>query len=102
MAKKSQELLFVPLGGAGEIGMNMSLYGFGGSWLMVDCGITFGDDRTPGVEIMVPDIRFLEEIGDDLLGMVLTHAHEDHLGAVPYLWDKIGCPKDRVALAKSA
>jgi ribonuclease J len=92
MAQNSQELLFLPLGGAGEIGMNMSLYGFDGSWLMVDCGITFADDRTPGIEIMVPDIRFLEEIGDDLLGIVLTHAHEDHLGAVPYLWDKIGCP----------
>ena len=92
MIQNPQELLFLPLGGAGEIGMNMSLYGFNGSWIMVDCGITFGDDRTPGVDVMVPDIRFLEEIGDGLLGIVLTHAHEDHLGAVPYLWDKIGCP----------
>lgn len=92
MAQNSQELLFLPLGGAGEIGMNMSLYGFDGSWLMVDCGICFGDDRTPGIDVMVPDIRFLEKIGDSLRGMVLTHAHEDHLGAVPYLWDKIGCP----------
>jgi ribonuclease J len=92
MTTKSQELLFLPLGGAGEIGMNMSLYGFDGSWLMVDCGITFADDRTPGIDIMVPDIRFIEEIRDDLLGMVLTHAHEDHLGGVPYLWDKIRCP----------
>jgi len=92
MARESRELLFLPLGGAGEIGMNMSLYGFGGSWIMVDCGITFGDDRTPGIDVMVPDIRFLEEIGEDLLGIVLTHAHEDHLGAVPYLWDRIGCP----------
>jgi ribonuclease J len=92
MKPNSDELLFLPLGGAGEIGMNMSLYGFGDAWLMVDCGITFADDRTPGIDVMVPDIRFLEEIGDSLLGLVVTHAHEDHLGAIPYLWEKIGCP----------
>ena len=92
MNQKSKELLFVPLGGAGEIGMNMSLYGIDGSWLMVDCGIAFGDERTPGVDVMVPDIRFLEDIGDNLLGLVVTHAHEDHLGGIPYLWDRIKCP----------
>ena len=57
---QSEEFYFVPLGGAGEIGMNMSLYGFGGSWIIVDCGITFGDDRTPGIDVMVPDISFLD------------------------------------------
>jgi len=92
MNKATKELLFVPLGGAGEIGMNMSLYGIDGSWLMVDCGIAFGDERTPGVDIMVPDVRFLDDIKDNLLGLVVTHAHEDHLGGIPYLWDKIGCP----------
>lgn len=92
MAQEQKELLFLPLGGAGEIGMNMSLYGFDGAWIMVDCGIAFGDDRTPGVDVMVPDISYLEEFGGDLLGIVVTHAHEDHLGGIPYLWDKIGCP----------
>jgi ribonuclease J len=92
MASRDQELLFLPLGGAGEIGMNMSLYGFGDSWLMVDCGITFADERAPGIEIMVPDVRFITENIDNLLGIVLTHAHEDHLGGVPYLWKDLRCP----------
>ena len=92
MPNKSHELLFLPLGGAGEIGMNLSLYGYGESWLMVDCGITFGDDRTPGIEVMVPDIGFIAERADRLLGIVLTHAHEDHLGAVHYLWKALRCP----------
>ncbi len=86
------ELLFLPLGGAGEIGMNLNLYGHGGKWLMVDLGITFGDDTTPGVEIIAPDPAFIAERRDDLAGLVLTHAHEDHLGAVPYLWPQIECP----------
>lgn len=86
------ELLMLPLGGAGEIGMNLTLYGFGGKWIIVDCGITFGDASTPGIEIMVPDISFIAARRKDLLGIVLTHAHEDHLGAVPYLWRKLGCP----------
>ncbi|CCG09336.1 ribonuclease J [Pararhodospirillum photometricum] len=85
-------LYFVPLGGAGEIGMNLSLYGYRGRWLMVDLGITFGNDTTPGVEVIVPDPSFIEERRDDLLGLVITHAHEDHLGAVPYLWPFLECP----------
>ncbi len=90
--KYHDELLFVPLGGSNEIGMNLNLYGYKGKWLMVDCGIGFANDYLPGVEIIVPDISFLAEIKKDLLGLVLTHAHEDHLGAVPYLWRELECP----------
>ena len=86
------ELLFVPLGGAGEIGMNMSLYGYRGRWLMIDMGIAFGDDSTPGIDVMTPDPAFVLEQLSRLDGLVITHAHEDHLGAVPYLWHKIRCP----------
>jgi ribonuclease J len=92
MARKTPELVFLPLGGAGEIGMNLSLYGYGDDWLIVDCGITFGDERTPGIDVMVPDISFITDLPEKPLGIVLTHAHEDHLGAVPYLWREIGCP----------
>jgi len=86
------ELLFLPLGGAGEIGMNLNLYGHAGSWLMVDLGITFGDESTPGIDVIMPDPSFIEERRDELVGLVLTHAHEDHLGAVAYLWDRLQCP----------
>ncbi|MFY9287418.1 MAG: ribonuclease J [Alphaproteobacteria bacterium] len=85
-------LWYLSLGGAGEIGMNMSLYGTGGKWLMVDCGITFGDETTPGVEIIMPDISFITDRRDDLVGMVITHGHEDHIGAIPYLWSQLQCP----------
>ena len=88
----SEELLFVPLGGAGEIGMNLNLYCFGGKWLMVDLGITFADERLPGVDVIMPDPAYIVERRGDLLGLVLTHAHEDHLGAVPYLWPRLRCP----------
>lgn len=86
------EILFVPLGGSNEIGMNLNLYRYQKKWLMVDFGIGFANDYLPGVEVLVPDIGFLEEIRKDLLGLVLTHAHEDHLGAVPYLWEELKCP----------
>jgi len=91
-SKYSDELLFVPLGGSNEIGMNLNLYTIGGKWLMVDCGIGFANDHLPGVDIIIPDITFIAERKDDLLGLVLTHAHEDHLGAVPYVWRELGCP----------
>jgi ribonuclease J len=87
-----QELLFLPLGGAGEIGMNLNLYGYGGKWLMVDLGITFADESLPGIDILTPDTTFIEQERGNLLALVLTHAHEDHLGAVPYLWERLRCP----------
>ncbi|WP_205480719.1 ribonuclease J [Sphingomonas arenae] len=79
------ELLFLSLGGSGEIGMNANLYGCRGKWLMVDCGLTFGDHEYPGIELVLPDLQFIEERRDDLVGLVLTHGHEDHIGAIPYL-----------------
>lgn len=85
-------LYFVPLGGTGEIGMNLYLYGVDGAWLMVDCGITFGDDTTPGVEVLMPDPSVIEARREDLAGLVLTHAHEDHFGAIQYLWPRLACP----------
>jgi len=93
---EQDELLFVPLGGAGEIGMNLNLYGFGPKgrerWMMIDLGITFGNSSTPGVDVIMPDPTFIEERLDQLDGLVLTHAHEDHLGAVAHLWERLKCP----------
>ncbi len=85
-------LLFVALGGANEIGMNLNLYGIAGQWLIVDCGVTFGDDSQPGLEVVMPDPNFIAERRDRLLGIVATHAHEDHIGAIPYLWTQLRCP----------
>ncbi|TMJ27312.1 MAG: ribonuclease J [Alphaproteobacteria bacterium] len=88
----ADELLFVALGGAGEIGMNLNLYGHAGKWLMVDLGIAFGDDTMPGVEVVMPDPTFIEQRKADLAGIIITHAHEDHLGAVADLWPRLGAP----------
>lgn len=85
-------LYFLPLGGAGEIGMNMYLYGHAGQWLMVDCGVTFADEAVPGVDLIVPDPVFIERRRDKLLGLVITHAHEDHIGAITLLWPDLRCP----------
>lgn len=91
-SKHKNELLFVPLGGSNEIGMNLNLYTIGGKWLMVDCGIGFAGEYLPGIEVIVPDVSFIAEHKDNLLGLVITHAHEDHVGAVPYVWRDLGCP----------
>lgn len=86
------DLLFLALGGANEIGINVNLYHYQGKWLMVDCGSGFADDYLPGVNMVIADISFIEKYKDDLVGLVLTHAHEDHLGAVQYLWNNLKCP----------
>jgi ribonuclease J len=94
--QEGDELIFVPLGGAGEIGMNLNLYGYGTEarrqFIMVDLGVMFGDDDTPGIEVIMPDPSFIEERRHQLLGIVLTHAHEDHIGAVAHLWPRLRVP----------
>ncbi len=85
-------LYFLPLGGSGEIGMNLNLYGHRGKWLMVDLGISFADDTMPGLDVIMPDPAFIVERRHELLGIVLTHAHEDHLGAIQYLWPQLRVP----------
>ncbi len=91
-----RDFVVLPLGGAGEIGMNLYLYGWGRGdrreWVMVDCGVMFGDEKTPGVELVLPDIRFIEERREDLLGILITHAHEDHIGAIPWLAHRLEAP----------
>ena len=96
MTKRQDELVFLPLGGCGEIGMNLNLYGFGPArrrkWIIADIGVTFGGPQTPGVEIIMPDIEFLKDKTRDIIGIVLTHAHEDHMGALARLWPRIKAP----------
>ncbi|MCX7675878.1 MAG: ribonuclease J, partial [Alteraurantiacibacter sp.] len=86
------ELLFLALGGSGEIGMNVNLYGCRGQWLMVDLGMSFGSQEYPGTELMFADLQFIEDRVDQLCGIVLTHAHEDHIGAIPYFAADLGVP----------
>ena len=83
--RPGEELLFLALGGSGEIGMNVNLYGTQGKWLMADLGLTFADTEYPGIDLILPDLEFIEQRMDDLVGIVLTHGHEDHIGALPYL-----------------
>ena len=91
----NEELLFCPLGGSGEIGGNMNLYAYGKqdnqTWIIVDMGVSFADDSVPGIDLIMPDAGFIIDKKDDLLGIVLTHAHEDHIGAVAHLWPKLKC-----------
>ena len=90
-----EELIFCPLGGSGEIGMNMNLYAYGKEdnqkWIIVDMGVTFADDSIPGIDLIFPDPGFILDKKDDLLGIVLTHAHEDHIGAVAHIWPSLKC-----------
>lgn len=86
------DLLFVPLGGSNEIGMNLNLYHYKGKWLMIDCGSGFADDYLPGVDMIMADSSFIEKYKKDIVGLILTHAHEDHLGGVQYLWNSLKCP----------
>lgn len=95
-ANDQDELVFLPLGGSNEIGMNFNLYGYGPAharkWIVVDLGVTFGDQTTPGVEIILPDPEYILEYAKNIVGIVLTHAHEDHIGAVSWLWPKLRAP----------
>lgn len=89
---KKDELYFLPLGGSGEIGMNFNLYGYKGKWLIVDCGVTFGDNIHGSIDVAMPDIVSIENEKEKLCGLLLTHAHEDHIGAVHHLWPYLKCP----------
>ncbi len=92
MTEQNGDLAFLPLGGTGEIGMNLNLYRLGDTWLAIDCGIGFSGNDTPEAEILVPDPSFIVERKDKLAGLVITHAHEDHIGAVAHVWPMLQCP----------
>ena len=92
MTTPKKELLFLALGGSDEIGMNVNLYGCDGKWLMVDFGLTFAGADYPGIDLVLPDLEFIEARAKDLVGIVLTHGHEDHIGAIPYLAADLGVP----------
>ena len=92
---KKEEFIFCPLGGSGEIGMNMNLFAYGKpenrKWIIVDIGVTFADDTIPGVDLIYPDPGFIVDKKNDLVGLILTHAHEDHIGAIAHIWPKLLC-----------
>ena len=90
------EVYFLPLGGTGEIGMNLNLYGYKSQnkeeWIMIDCGVTFSQAGLPGIDLQMADPNFIAKKKENLLGIILTHAHEDHIGAMPYIWPHFKCP----------
>ena len=92
MEFSKDEFYFIPLGGAEQFGVNLNVYGYAGKWLAVDCGIGFADEKFPGIDILLPDPAFIEERRKNLTGLIITHAHEDHIGAVPHLWPRLRCP----------
>ncbi len=89
---KKEELYFIPLGGAEQFGVNLNVYGYQNKWLAIDCGMGFADEKFPGIDILLPDPQFIETRKKDLVGLVITHAHEDHIGAVAHLWPRLRCP----------
>ena len=86
------DLLFLPVGGSEEIGMNANLYHYDGKWILVDFGISFPDETNLGIDVLLPDFEFIKSLDDNFLGIILTHGHEDHIGAIPYFADMINCP----------
>jgi ribonuclease J len=91
--KSDKEILFCPLGGSGEIGANMNLYGFGEpnnhKWVIVDCGITFAQDNIPGIDLIIPDPEFIYQNKKNCSAMIITHGHEDHIGALTHVWPNL-------------
>ena len=90
--KKSNDIYFLPLGGSGEIGMNLNMYGYKDNWLIVDCGVSFKDSKVIGADVFMPNIDIIIENDLKVNGMFITHAHEDHIGGVHHLWPLIKCP----------
>ena len=91
LKKYKNDLLFIPLGGSNEIGLNCNLYHYAGKWIMVDCGIGF-TKMIPGIDLLVPDLSVIKKIRNDILGLFITHIHEDHIGAVQYIWPELAIP----------
>ena len=87
----NNELLFLPLGGAGEIVLNFNLYGHAGKWIIIDCGITFDSELADKSNVIIPDPSFIDQQRDNIVGLILTHGHEDHIGAIQYLWRSLDC-----------